>query len=156
MYPTVYIEYLAHFHGTRDYFECHEVLEEYWKEVDPKNRNSVWVLLIQIAVSMYHDRRGNQKGARILLNRCLHKFPENHIKLKNLGLDPEHLLDQLHKTDERLKKGESYTSWNFPIIDLQLRQEVHSLCQKWQVAYGAPSDMSDDWLVWKHKLRNRE
>ncbi len=57
MYAKAYIEYLAHFHGTRDYFECHEVLEEHWKAVDPKNRSSVWVLLIQIAVSMYHARQ---------------------------------------------------------------------------------------------------
>ncbi|MEH7501602.1 DUF309 domain-containing protein, partial [Neobacillus drentensis] len=29
MYPTEYIQFLAHFHGDRDYFECHELLEDY-------------------------------------------------------------------------------------------------------------------------------
>ena len=36
VYPEAYIEYLMYFHGNRDYFECHEVLEEYWKEVSPR------------------------------------------------------------------------------------------------------------------------
>ncbi len=32
MYPNAYLDYLVYFHGHRDYFECHEVLEEYWKK----------------------------------------------------------------------------------------------------------------------------
>lgn len=31
MYPTEYIQFLIHFHGDYDYFECHEILEGYWK-----------------------------------------------------------------------------------------------------------------------------
>ena len=31
-YPEAYTDYLCYFHGARDYFECHEVMEEYWKE----------------------------------------------------------------------------------------------------------------------------
>ena len=32
MYSQAYIDYLVHFHGDRDYFECHELLEEHWKK----------------------------------------------------------------------------------------------------------------------------
>lgn len=34
LYPTAYIKYLFHFHTDRDYFECHELLEEHWKQYD--------------------------------------------------------------------------------------------------------------------------
>lgn len=34
VYPEAYVAFLHEFHTTRDYFECHEILEEYWKE-DP-------------------------------------------------------------------------------------------------------------------------
>ena len=27
-FPLKYIDFLVHFHGDRDYFECHEILEE--------------------------------------------------------------------------------------------------------------------------------
>ena len=39
MYPTEYIQFLIHFHGDYDYFECHEILEEYWKTKPRGNRD---------------------------------------------------------------------------------------------------------------------
>ena len=153
MYPKAYIEYLAHFHGTRDYFECHEVLEEHWKAVDPKNRSSVWVLLIQIAVSMYHARRGNIKGAKILMSRCLKRIQDHTDALEELGLDSAHLKKQLQIVNEQLKHKHPYHSWNMPIKDLYLRQEVQLLCRHWNAAYGSPSDLSNQNLIHKHKRR---
>ncbi|MEC3884719.1 DUF309 domain-containing protein [Halobacillus sp. HZG1] len=155
MYPKAYIEFLAHFHGTRDYFECHEVLEEYWKEVDPRNRSSIWVWLIQIAVAMYHDRRGNPNGARTLVKRCLKNKSEHEKELPLLGLDGERLVKQLEEFNARLDEEVPYRSWNMPIIDMELLKEVHLLCQQWGVAYGSPSDMSDEHLVLKHKKRKK-
>lgn len=51
-YPQAYIEYLEYYHGARDYFECHEVLEEYWKENPSSPLSAAWVGLIQLAVAM--------------------------------------------------------------------------------------------------------
>ncbi|SFK01728.1 hypothetical protein SAMN04487936_106164 [Halobacillus dabanensis] len=153
MYAKAYIGYLAHFHGTRDYFECHEVLEEHWKAVDPKNRSSVWVLLIQIAVSMYHARRGNLKGARTLMGRCLRNIPDHTAELEKLGLDAKHLEKQLNTANRHFLHKRPYRSWNMPIKDLYLRKEVQILCQHWNVSYGSPSDLSNDDLVHKHKRR---
>ena len=70
-YPEDYLSFLVHFHGTRDYFECHEILEEYWKETAPKERDSHWVGLIQIAVALYHERRGNKQGATRTLTKAI-------------------------------------------------------------------------------------
>lgn len=153
MYPKAYIEFLAHFHGTRDYFECHEVLEDHWKNVDPKNRHSVWVFLIQIAVSMYHDRRGNQKGAKTLIDRCLRNAPIHEQRLHELGIDPEALLVELKNHEKRISLRESYRSWNFPIVAPDLRHQVEQLCFQWNVSYGLPSDLDDLDLILKHQRR---
>ncbi|MYL28620.1 MULTISPECIES: DUF309 domain-containing protein [Halobacillus] len=153
MYPALYLEYLAHFHGTRDYFECHEVLEEHWKNTTPRSRQSVWVLLIQTAVAMYHDRRGNQNGAATLLKRCINNLPSQRESLLHLGLDPAHLEKQLAAELSRVRSGQPYVSWNFCIVDPQLLQDVQYLCQKWGVVFGSPSRMSDDNLIHKHKRR---
>jgi len=59
-----YIEYFAYFNGNEDYFECHEVFEELWKEVAPRNKEHVLVGFIQIATGLYHWRRGNLNGAK--------------------------------------------------------------------------------------------
>ncbi|WP_226579488.1 DUF309 domain-containing protein [Halobacillus litoralis] len=153
MYPKPYIEFLAHFHGTRDYFECHEVLEAHWKSVDPKNRASVWVTLIQIAVAMYHDRRGNQKGALTLINRCINRVPDLKNEIDELGIDSDVLFQRLAGIRERLEERKPYRSWNFPIVSLDVSKEAQLLCQQWRVAYGSPSNLADQSLVLKHKYR---
>lgn len=156
MYPKLFIEYLAYFHGTRDYFECHEVLEEYWKKVDPKNRNSVWVLLIQLAVSMYHYRRGNVKGASILIRRCQDKMKMNGEAIKKLGINPDQLSNRITETANRLDQNYPYQSFNLPIDDPYLLQEVRKLCHQWNTSYGNESDLSNEFIINKHRLRNRE
>ena len=36
-HPT-FVQFLTHFNDTHDYFECHEVLEDYWKEIAPNDK----------------------------------------------------------------------------------------------------------------------
>ncbi|UOQ42660.1 DUF309 domain-containing protein [Halobacillus salinarum] len=153
MYPDAYIDYLAHFHGTRDYFECHEVLEDYWKATDPKNRQSVWVLLIQIAVSLYHYRRGNIKGAEILINRSIKKLEHNQRQLRGLGLDEKILEKQLKKIQEQILSSEPYVSIQLPINDRELLNKTIQRCYQWNVTFYSTSDLSNPELVDKHKRR---
>ncbi len=71
MYPTEYIQFLIHFHGDYDYFECHEILEEYWKTKPRGNRDDYLVGLIQVAVSLYHQRRTNWNGATKMMKSAI-------------------------------------------------------------------------------------
>ncbi|WP_205628902.1 DUF309 domain-containing protein, partial [Acinetobacter baumannii] len=52
LYPEALIDYLVYFHADRDFFECHEVLEDYWKSLPKEERSLFWVGLIQIAVGL--------------------------------------------------------------------------------------------------------
>lgn len=155
MYPTHYIEFLAHFHGTRDYFECHEVLEEYWKKVDPKNRQSVWVFLIQFAVCMYHYRRGNINGAFTLIKRCQNKFGPNQNQLARLGLDVQQLELLLFDVKAQIEINTPYKSFFLPIKDPSLLTKVKQLCVEWKVEYGRTSDLNETFIINKHRLRKR-
>ncbi|WP_133174958.1 DUF309 domain-containing protein, partial [Heyndrickxia sporothermodurans] len=94
--PEAYIEYLVHFHGDRDYFECHELLEEHWKLTDIKNRHSVWVGLIQLAVSQYHYRRSNIVGAIRLMKKALNNLIENKNILITLKIDVNDLFNKMN------------------------------------------------------------
>ncbi|KPC99353.1 hypothetical protein LR69_02339 [Geobacillus sp. BCO2] len=82
MYPNAYIEYLVHFHSDRDYFECHEILEEHWKQ---DGRNKGWLVLIQMAVAFYHYRRGNTSGALRLIRRARALLDEAQEMIRRLG-----------------------------------------------------------------------
>ncbi|WP_079479902.1 DUF309 domain-containing protein [Halobacillus salinus] len=153
MYPRAYIDFLTHFQGTRDYFECHEVLEEYWKETNPGDRSSVWVFLIQLSVSLYHHRRGNFKGAHKLIKRCSVTFPKHKASLVQLGLDVKKMERLITKLEKSVLDVEPYKSLLLPICNESLKQIVLQRCQEWNVTYGDPSSMTEA-LVEKHRLRH--
>ncbi len=154
-YPTSYLYYLIYFHGNRDYFECHEVLEEYWKEVDPKNRTSHWVGLIQIAVALYHYRRDNFKGALRTFEKALANVSNNEKKITQLGLDHSKLIEILLSSIQNLQSNMPYKSINLPIYDLQLLAEAQTLCKNHGFKWCEPSDLTNKNLIHRHTKRDR-
>ncbi|MFJ7637071.1 DUF309 domain-containing protein [Peribacillus sp. NPDC097206] len=153
--PEDYLSFLIHFHGTRDYFECHEILEEYWKETAPKERDSHWVGLIQIAVALYHDRRGNNAGATRTLAKAISNLHLKKAELRQLGLDPEALLDLLQQTHERMLLKKPYRSINLPINDPELLAHCQTLCKQKGYTWCMDSDCTNVGLVDKHLTRDR-
>lgn len=91
MYPTEYIQFLIHFHGDYDYFECHEILEGYWKTKPRGNRDNYLVGLIQIAVSLYHHRRSNWNGAEKMMKSAITILEKNSAHLLRLGINEAQL-----------------------------------------------------------------
>ncbi|MFD1018548.1 DUF309 domain-containing protein [Thalassobacillus hwangdonensis] len=153
MYPTLYIEYLAHFHCTKDFFECHEVLEEHWKEVEPKRRDSVWVALIQLAVSLYHHRRGNHAGAQRLLEKSYDKVKLRENELKSLGLDPVQLQRLMEELKEHYASNLPFQHVELPVDDPELVELYKAKCQAWHDEGILEND--HHFLVHKHRLRDR-
>ena len=94
-YPDAYIDYLVQFQAVRDYFECHEILEEYWKQHPDSPYRETWVMLIQLAVSLYHHRRGNLRGAVKLMKGALRRYQAEHMA--QLGVDGARLREMMEK-----------------------------------------------------------
>ncbi|MFE4893586.1 DUF309 domain-containing protein [Peribacillus butanolivorans] len=154
-YPEDYLSFLVHFHGTRDYFECHEILEEYWKDTAPKERDSHWVGLIQIAVALYHDRRGNKQGATRTLAKAVANLRSKKVELQLLGLDPEELLNLLQNTHARMLSKKPYESINLPITDQELIVQCQAICSQEGYVWCTDSDMANLSLIDKHLKRDR-
>ncbi|RKJ17377.1 DUF309 domain-containing protein, partial [Butyricicoccus sp. 1XD8-22] len=57
LFHPLFVQYFTYFNGNKDYFECHEVLEEYWKILAPGDKKHPLVGYIQLATGMYHWRR---------------------------------------------------------------------------------------------------
>ncbi|MBO2532410.1 MAG: DUF309 domain-containing protein [Thermoactinomycetaceae bacterium] len=123
-YPDQYVRFLVYFNIDRDYYECHEVMEELWLE---EGRDPFYQGLLQVAVGLFHFRRENISGARKLFASALSKlrpYPERYM-----GID----LGRLRKDVEAyLKRLESYERTPFPyydlnisIIDRDLRNRIH-------------------------------
>lgn len=101
-YDMLYVEFLYYFNVERDYFECHEVMEELWME---EGRNPLHQGLLQIAVALYHHRNGNVGGAIKLFSQGIEKleyYPKMTlgIDLSKLLADAEAYLDKLLRIEE--------------------------------------------------------
>ncbi|MBP2240735.1 putative metal-dependent hydrolase [Cytobacillus eiseniae] len=155
MYTNEYIEFLIQFHGKRDYFECHEILEDYWKSVDPKNKQSIWVGLILLAVSNYHHRRGNFSGSERTLAKSISILQKNYKQLSELGLDAESLMNDLHIRQEKISSGEYYISYHMPIQDEALLATCIKQCVERGIKWGVESNLKDLELIHRHSLRDR-
>ncbi|MBG9796154.1 hypothetical protein ABD76_28475 [Paenibacillus dendritiformis] len=157
-YPTAYIEYMLEFHGTRDWFECHEIMEEQWKAESAAERKVWWLTLVQIAVGLYHERRGNLAGAGKMLRSALAHAPS--VAWAQLGIDGRELIAQLTERVEAYRHGGPpdgiYAEWNFPIADPELAAlcEARCLARGWR--WRSTGSEQDESILHRHKLRDRE
>jgi uncharacterized protein len=155
LYPAEYILYLTHFHGDRDYFECHEILEEYWKHVDHGNKNSILVAFIQLAVSNYHYRRGNLKGAKKTLENALKIFSSKNESILSFGLNEQQLFLDIKRRLSDIDHLIPYKSNVLPVTDSLLFQKCQQSCVDRGFIWGTESDMSREDIVHRHKMRDR-
>lgn len=158
-YPQAYVAFLAHFHGTRDYFECHELLEEQWKNETASAFKDIWHGLIQVAVSAYHERRGNVQGAAKMLEQAVRRLDAAQPELA--GLDAPQLRRELRERLGRLRsvqesgKPMPFVDPVLPLEDPELLEQSRSLCESWGAVWNGPSDRGAEALVHRHKLRDR-
>ncbi|KIL48113.1 DUF309 domain-containing protein [Jeotgalibacillus campisalis] len=155
-YPQSYIDYLVHFHGDRDYFECHEILEDYWKENTPMERDSIWVGWIQLAVALYHQRRNNFSGAGRMIEKALDKFRLHYEELKTFGIDCPFFMEQLQELKASIQANTPYTSMQLPITDIELKQTCRLLSTEKGFIWGKESDLKNPMITDRHRLRDRQ
>lgn len=151
MHPSfhpLFIRYCTYFNGNQDYFECHEVLEEYWKELAPGNKEHVLVGFVQLATAMYHWRRGNVKGAY----RSLHK--SQTLLMNNVSspfydnIDMRALYENMELIMQKITSEELFSPFQLIITNLQLQTMISK-----EIEDLPPMD--DTFLKDKHKLRDR-
>ncbi|MFS0656405.1 DUF309 domain-containing protein [Bacillus sp. 179-C3.3 HS] len=155
MYPKSYLAFLHEFHTTRDYFECHEILEEYWKEDPPGQRKAYWVGFIQLAVALYHQRRGNHQGAKRLISNSLRLLETDRTILSKLGLDDQAFIQLLRTLKKKMIEDMPYESVMLPINDQALLSQCIEMAQKEGLTFGKESNLDHTFLLEKHRLRDR-
>ncbi|MDQ0299511.1 putative metal-dependent hydrolase [Salibacterium salarium] len=155
MYPDSYIEYLIQFHSYRDFFECHEILEEHWKENDITNRNSPWVGLIQVAVGLYHHRRENFRGAEKILKSAYSILEKNSEHIQQLGINYSEFLTLVNDRIAAIQADKDYVDINLPLTDHDLIDQCKKESIKQNVPWIAASDMTNKHLIHRHILRDR-
>lgn len=154
MFPKAFIQYLYYFHCERDYFECHEILEEYWKEDPPNERKTHWVAFIQCAVAQYHYRRRNIKGAERMLQNAIRLFMQHKNDVERLGVDYQRLHNLLVDQLDQMMNGKQYESIDIPIKSEALQQLCHEYAKERGVSFNQSCEITD-FIIHKHTLRDR-
>lgn len=147
-FHPLYIEFCSYFNGNQDYFECHEVLEEYWKDIAPGNKQHVLVGLIQLAVGMYHWRRHNFDGATIMLQKSQQCLQENRTSTFLEAIDQNHLVQQLQYAIQQTAMKQPFQAFSLCITDPLLQQHIDQ-------AMTSFSKQDEYFLTHKHALRDR-
>ncbi|PIC65509.1 hypothetical protein CSV79_00065 [Sporosarcina sp. P13] len=116
-YHPHFLHFIVYFNDNQDYFECHEVLEEYWKGQQDFSKEHPLTGYILMATGLYHWRRGNIKGATRTLRNALCRFQQmpaiySDYK-KEVAVDQ--VIQQLEKSLDRIESGECFTAFPLPI-----------------------------------------
>lgn len=166
MHPSfhpLFIRFCTYFNGNQDYFECHEVLEEYWKDIAPGDKEHTLVGFVQLATAMYHWRRGNVKGA----SRTLHKaqtllrknknspFYDNidmRALYENMELIMQKIIDdapfspfQLIITNKQLQTFVAHEIKDLPLIDKAYLKDKHMLRDRSAIILEREINKSKKW-----------
>lgn len=123
-YDKLYVAFLRYFNVERDYFECHEVMEELWLE---EGRKPFYQGLLQIAVGLYHFGNGNISGSIKLFEAGIDKLGGS-LEV-SAGIDIAALLEDAEQYADKLRHYEqapfAFYDLNIRIIDPELEQAVY-------------------------------
>jgi len=144
---TLFIDYCAYFNGNQDFFECHEVLEEYWKEIAPGDKMHPLVGYVQLATGLYHWRRGNDTGAIRILEKAFHNFQQNEGHIFFHEISYYQLLTEIKNTLAAIKAGKSFHTFQLTLSPNLLELVVARI--------RILPHYNSNYLLHKHMLRDR-
>lgn len=117
-----YWTFLSYFNKHRDYYECHEVMEELWLE---DGRSALLQGLLQAAVGLHHWDNSNRSGAVKLMTAALTKL--NEYSNAVLGLDVARLRCDLRSSLDMLAsrpKDAPFQAFELVVLDESLLHAV--------------------------------
>ncbi|RHW39413.1 DUF309 domain-containing protein [Lysinibacillus yapensis] len=148
LFHPLYVDYCAYFNGNQDYFECHEVLEEYWKMIAPGDKMHPLVGYVQLAVGMYHWRRNNRSGALRILKKAINNFCENPESPFFDFIEFDDLCTNCEQSAKAIESGEPFRAFSIPLQNKELAELV-------TIKIAQLPSISKDFLLHKHMRRDR-
>lgn len=154
-YPQAYVEFLAAYYGSRDFFECHDIMEDYWKSQGETRHTGSWLVFIRLSVACYHARRGNWAGARKMMAKAAEEIDAS--RMNELGIDGQALAQLLRQTAAEWSDTAHpvYRDIALPLTDVALEAEARRLCRERGWRWGTPSDEIDADVIHRHLTRDR-
>lgn len=90
------------------YYEAHEVLEEYWKQLEPSSYKQRIQGIIQCAAALHLLQENRVIGAKKVWLRAQTSFTNNTNNMDNMGLDNidlDKLIHDIYKIFDGFEEG---------------------------------------------------
>lgn len=142
-----FVQFLKEFNVSHDYFECHELLEDYWKEVAPRQKQHALTALILLSTAMYHWRRRNLVGAIKTMKTSINRLNETSNSIIFDKINIEKLKLNMRISFELMQQLKEFQSFSIDIISADLLDQVNEL--------QLPEMENLHFLTHKHMLRDR-
>ncbi|WP_210469225.1 DUF309 domain-containing protein [Sporosarcina sp. 6E9] len=152
LYNPLFVKFIVYFNENQDFFECHEVLEEYWKDSPNRTKEHPLVGYILLATAMYHWRRGNTIGAGRSLKKAitrLEKVSQEHPGFSE-GINIESLVKNSTCAYQQIEMERPFSSFPIEITS----SEIQSLISQIKPTIDLLPYGSND-VIHKHMLRDR-
>jgi predicted metal-dependent hydrolase len=152
LHHPLFVKFIVYFNRNQDYFECHEVLEEYWKSLPDGNKEHPLTAYILLATGMYHWRRGNLVGAYRTLKKANEKM-NTATEVQTLftdGIDFNLLRNDVHSAINQVDERLPFTFFHIAVTSPALLQLTSEMEQKIDLL-----PFGSDAIIHKHMLRNR-
>ncbi|WP_297596098.1 DUF309 domain-containing protein [uncultured Cetobacterium sp.] len=112
-----YIEFINTFQEERDFFKCHEILENIWiKETACNTKKHVSINLLLISVGVLHWRNKNFKGALSVLRNSLNDYEEMRGEIEKIGIDSYKLKNLVEELLIKISLNETYKEVYLPVF----------------------------------------
>ncbi|CAM3059930.1 DUF309 domain-containing protein [Filibacter tadaridae] len=153
LHQPLFVKFIVYFNDNQDYFECHEVLEEYWKSLPDGDKTHPLTAYILLSTGMYHWRRGNIPGALRTLRNAEKKFHSisNLHSAFTEEIDFKRLLNNVQATIVSISSEGPFSSFLIAVTSQQLRQLVEIMEDSLPLL-----PEGSDAIIHKHMLRDRE
>ncbi|MGL5989968.1 DUF309 domain-containing protein [Cetobacterium sp.] len=110
------MKFIEVFEIERDFFECHEILEEIWiEETNCETKTHVAITLLLISVGLLHWKNGNYKGAQTVLKNSLNNYDEISSDILKLKIDVISLKEIIQKTILEIEMQKDYKEIYLPL-----------------------------------------
>ena len=148
----LFIHFIVYFNRNQDYFECHEVLEEYWKSIKNADKTHPLTAFILMSTGMYHFRRGNLKGAKRTLEgakKRFHAIPDDS-SLYMEEINVQAILDRIADRILALENEEPFTPFQIEVLSPDLTLLVAEAEERMDLLQAGSNA-----VIHKHMLRDR-
>ncbi|MDN4607319.1 DUF309 domain-containing protein [Sporosarcina highlanderae] len=147
-YHPLFLKFICYFNKNQDYFECHEVLEEYWKSIPNYTKEHPLTAYILLSTGLYHWRRDNFNGAFRTLLKAKQRMLDQDCHMS--GIDGEKLVKDINQSIDKVKNTEPFSLFTLSLTSEKLKVLVEETASTMELL-----PRNSNAVIHKHMLRDR-